>query len=133
MITGTGLGVLTDTMEVDFRLDYGEIPNFPHSTIEGHKGTMVFGKLAGESVLAMEGRFHIYEGYTAAEITFPVRVMAELGIKYLAGEAAENRPFLFRRKQHSVSIDGNLPLLLPLKIHFCSLTEHPEPFLFGQA
>jgi purine-nucleoside phosphorylase len=83
MITGTGLGVLTDTMEVDFRLDYGEIPNFPHSTIEGHKGTIVFGKLAGESILAMEGRFHIYEGYTAAEITFPVRVMAELGIKYL--------------------------------------------------
>jgi purine-nucleoside phosphorylase len=75
MITGTGLGTLTDSMEVGFRLAY--------STIEGHKGTMAVGKLAGESIIALEGRFHIYEGYTAEEITFPVRVMAELGIKHL--------------------------------------------------
>ncbi len=83
MITGTGLGVLTDTMEVDFRLDYDEIPNFPRSTIEGHKGTLAVGKLAGESIIALEGRFHIYEGYSTAAITFPVRVMAKLGVKYL--------------------------------------------------
>lgn len=83
MITGTGLGTLTDSMEVGFRLAYNEIPNFPQSTIEGHKGTMAVGKLAGEPVIALEGRFHIYEGYTPAEITFPVRVMAELGVKYL--------------------------------------------------
>ena len=83
MVTGTGLGTLTDSMEVGFRLAYNEIPNFPQSTIEGHKGTMAVGKLAGESIIALEGRFHIYEGYTPAEITFPVRVMAELGIKHL--------------------------------------------------
>lgn len=83
MITGTGLGALTDKMEVDFRLAYDEIPNFPHSTIEGHKGTMAVGKLAGESIIVLEGRFHIYEGYTAAEITFPVRIMSRLGVKHL--------------------------------------------------
>ena len=83
MITGTGLGSLTQKMAVDFRLPYEEIPHFPISTIEGHEGTLVVGNLADRSIVAMEGRFHIYEGYTPREITFPVRVMAMLGVKYL--------------------------------------------------
>ena len=83
MITGTGLGNMTEKMEVDFRLPYEEIPNFPQSTITGHQGTLVFGNLANRPVMAMEGRFHIYEGYTLQEITFPIRVMSELGIRYL--------------------------------------------------
>lgn len=83
MITGTGLGALTDSMEVDFRLTYNEIPHFPDTSVEGHKGTMAVGKMAGHPVIALEGRFHLYEGYTAAEVTFPVRVMAGLGVKYL--------------------------------------------------
>lgn len=83
IITGTGLGSLTEKMAVDFRLPYEEIPNFPSSTIEGHQGTLAAGKLANRSIVAMEGRFHIYEGYTPKEITFPVRVMAMLGVKFL--------------------------------------------------
>ena len=83
MITGTGLGNLTEKMEIDFRLPYEEIPHFPTSTITGHKGTLVAGRLANMSVIAMEGRFHIFEGYTVQEITFPIRVMSSLGIKYL--------------------------------------------------
>lgn len=83
MITGTGLGNMTEEMEIDFRLPYEEIPNFPRSTTTGHKGTLVSGNLAGRSILAMEGRFHIYEGYTLQEITFPIRVMSKLGINYL--------------------------------------------------
>ncbi len=83
MITGTGLGSLTDKMDVDFRLPYGEIPHFPRSTIAGHKGTLVCGNLANKPVIAMEGRFHVYEGYSPAEITFPVRVMSKLGINTL--------------------------------------------------
>lgn len=83
MITGTGLSSLTERMTVDFRLPYQEIPNFATSTIEGHSGTLVVGKLAGKATIAMEGRFHIYEGYTPQEVTFPVRVLAMLGIKYL--------------------------------------------------
>ena len=83
MITGTGLGSLTEKILVDLRISYEDIPNFPRSTIEGHKGTLVVGKLANKSVIAMEGRFHLYEGYSPKEITFPVRVMAMLGVKYL--------------------------------------------------
>jgi len=83
MITGTGLGNLTDKIEVDFRLAYEDIPNFPHSTSMGHKGTLVCGKLADKSVIAMEGRFHIFEGYDPQQIIFPIRVMAKLGIKSL--------------------------------------------------
>jgi len=83
MITGTGLGSITQQMAVDFRLPYEKIPHFPVSTIEGHEGTLVVGNLGGRPIVAMEGRFHIYEGYTPKEITFPVRVMAMLGVKYL--------------------------------------------------
>ena len=83
MITGTGLGSLTQKMKADFRMPYKEIPNFPRSTIEGHMGTLAAGKLAEKPIIALEGRFHIYEGYTPREITFPVRVMAMLGVKYL--------------------------------------------------
>ena len=83
MITGTGLGSLTEKMDVDLRIPYEEIPHFPKSTIEGHKGTLVCGKLANKPAIAMEGRFHVYEGYTPAEITFPIRVMSKLGIEYL--------------------------------------------------
>ncbi|MGD9159386.1 MAG: purine-nucleoside phosphorylase [Desulfobacteraceae bacterium] len=83
MITGTGLGSLTDRMEVDVRIPYENIPHFPTSTMTSHEGFMVAGSIAGKRVIAMEGRFHLYEGYTPAEVTFPVRVMKKLGTKYL--------------------------------------------------
>jgi len=83
MITGTGLGSLTDRMDVDFRIPFEEIPHFPSSTVTSHEGYLVSGSIAGKNVMAMEGRFHIYEGYSPYEVTFPVRVMAKLGIKYL--------------------------------------------------
>ena len=83
MITGTGLGTLTERISVDFRVPFEKIPNFPTSTVQGHKGTLVGGSIAGKSVLALEGRFHLYEGYSPREVTFPVRVMAMLGAKYL--------------------------------------------------
>lgn len=88
MITGTGLGALTDRVEVEFGIPYEEIPNFPSSSVEGHKGRFVGGKLAGKPMIAMEGRFHLYEGYTPKEITFPVRVMAMLGVRYLFKSSA---------------------------------------------
>ena len=83
MITGTGLGNLTEKISVDFRVPFKEIPNFPTSTVEGHPGNLVGGTIAGKYVLALEGRFHLYEGYSPREVTFPVRVMAMLGAKYL--------------------------------------------------
>jgi purine-nucleoside phosphorylase len=82
-ITGTGLSTLTKRIEVQDRIPFRNIPNFPVSTAAGHSGTLVIGKLANRSIIAMEGRLHLYEGYDPFEITFPVRVMAGLGIKYL--------------------------------------------------
>lgn len=83
LITGTGLGGITENMEIDFQVPYDKIPHFPISTVEGHKGRFIIGQTSGRSVLAMEGRFHIYEGYSPEVITFPIRCMSRLGIKYL--------------------------------------------------
>ncbi len=83
IILGTGLGGLVDDMNVDTDLKYQDIPNFPVSTAPGHHGRLIFGKLGGKDIMAMQGRFHYYEGYTMEEITFPIRVMKYLGIKYL--------------------------------------------------
>lgn len=83
IITGTGLGMLTKKIRTDFRIPFEKIPNFPVSTVEGHHGNLVGGRIAGKYVLALEGRFHLYEGYTPKEVSFPVRVMAMLGAKYL--------------------------------------------------
>lgn len=83
IILGTGLGELAKEIEKEITIPYAEIPNFPVSTVEGHAGALIFGKLGGKDILAMEGRFHYYEGYDMKEVTFPIRVMYELGIKTL--------------------------------------------------
>ena len=83
IILGSGLGKLGDQIENPQVLPYGEIPHFKTSTAMGHKGNLVFGTLNGKPVMAMQGRFHYYEGYTMQEVTFPVRVMARLGVKTL--------------------------------------------------
>jgi purine-nucleoside phosphorylase len=83
LITGTGLGDVIRDVKVAFRLSYEEVPHFPRSTTAGHRGTLAFGRLAECPVVAMEGRFHLYEGYSPQEITFPIRVMSKLGVKIL--------------------------------------------------
>ena len=83
IILGTGLGGLVKEIEVEHVLPYESIPNFPVSTVEGHSGKLIFGKLGGKSVVAMQGRFHYYEGYDMKQCTFPVRVMKYLGIEKL--------------------------------------------------
>ncbi len=83
IILGTGLGGLTDEIDIKKTISYGDIPNFPVSTVESHVGRLIYGTLAGKSVLAMQGRFHYYEGYAMHQITLPVRVMYELGIRTL--------------------------------------------------
>ncbi len=83
IILGTGLGGLVKEIDIKHILDYETILNFPVSTVEGHKGRLIFGILGGKKVVAMQGRFHYYEGYSMQEVTFPVRVMKFLGIKYL--------------------------------------------------
>lgn len=83
IVLGTGLGALADQITDAQRIPYRIIPNFPVSTVEGHKGELVFGGLNGKNVVAMSGRFHYYEGYSAVETTFPIRVLKECGIKTL--------------------------------------------------
>lgn len=83
IILGTGLGGLVKDIEVFHVLEYEDIPNFPVSTVESHHGKLIFGKLGNKNVMAMQGRFHYYEGYTMEQVTFPVRVMKFLGIKAL--------------------------------------------------
>ncbi len=83
IILGTGLGGLVNEIEAEYILPYETIPNFPISTVEGHSGKLIFGKLSGKNVVAMQGRFHYYEGYTLQQVIFPVRVMKLLGIQRL--------------------------------------------------
>ena len=83
IVLGSGLGQLAKSIERIVSIPYKDIPNFPVSTVEGHSGELIFGRLGGKDVMAMEGRFHYYEGYTMQQVTFPVRIMYELGIKTL--------------------------------------------------
>ncbi|MDI5887298.1 MAG: purine-nucleoside phosphorylase [Bacteroidota bacterium] len=83
VILGSGLGSFTDEMKVEYTLPYHEILNFPVSTVQGHKGALVFGTIGDKKVVAMQGRFHFYEGYSMTEVTFPVRVMKFLGVEKL--------------------------------------------------
>ena len=83
IILGTGLGSLTNEITDKYEIGYETIPNFPVSTVEGHSGKLIFGKLGDKDIMAMQGRFHYYEGYAMTEVTFPIRVMRELGIQTL--------------------------------------------------
>lgn len=83
IILGTGLGELVNHIEIRKELSYKDIPNFPVSTVEGHSGKLIFGDLGGKYVMAMQGRFHYYEGYDMKQVTFPVRVMRQLGVDKL--------------------------------------------------
>lgn len=83
IILGTGLGSLVHEITDSYEICYTDIPNFPVSTVEGHSGKLIFGKLGNKDIVAMQGRFHYYEGYSMQEVTFPVRVLRELGIKTL--------------------------------------------------
>ena len=83
IILGTGLGGLIESIEVDTLLPYEQIPHFPRSTVEGHQGNLIFGKLKGKDVAVLQGRFHYYEGYSTRELTFPLRTLSQLGAETL--------------------------------------------------
>ena len=83
IILGSGLGGLVNEIDIKLTIPYSEIPDFPVSTVEGHSGKLIIGKLSGKTVMAMQGRFHYYEGYSMKEVTFPVRVMKMMGINTL--------------------------------------------------
>jgi len=117
VILGSGLGILADDVEDAVKIPYSEIPNFPVGTVKGHANTLVLGKMSNVNVVMMKGRFHYYEGFTMQQITFPVRVMAKLGIKEIiitnAGGGV-NRKFkpgdLMIITDH-INLMGNNPLI----------------------
>lgn len=143
LILGSGLGVLADEIEQATKIPYERIPEFPVSTVEGHAGQLVFGVINGIEVVAMQGRFHYYEGYTFDQVTFPVRVMKELGIeKIIVTNAAGgvNESFtpgdLMLITDH-INNTGTNPLIGPndpnLGVRFLDMTNAYCPKLRGIA
>lgn len=124
LILGSGLGVLADEIENPVKIPYQEIPGFPVSTVEGHAGQLVFGVLNGVEVVAMQGRFHFYEGYSMDKVTFPVRVMKAIGVEILIVTNAAggvNESFsagdLMIIKDH-INFTGTNPLIGPNDANF---------------
>ena len=115
VILGSGLGGFTDDMLVEYILPYHQIPNFPVSTVEGHKGALVFGTIGEKKVVAMQGRFHYYEGYSMKEVTFPVRVMKALGIEKLVVSNASG----------GVNHQYKVGSIVIIKDHINFMPEHP--------
>ena len=119
IILGTGLGTLADKIEDKAAVPYSEIPHFPVSTVEGHAGELVFGRLAGVETVVMSGRVHYYEGYSMKEVTFPVRVLRALGCRYLVlSNAAGGMNPLYRAGDIVITVDhinlmGDNPLIGP--------------------
>lgn len=111
LILGTGLGALAKEIDAQATIPYSEIPYFPQSTVLGHRGQLVCGTLAGQTVMAMEGRFHVYEGYTAAQVTFPIRVMKELGCHYLIVSNAAGGLNPLHRKGDLIVIEDHINLM----------------------
>lgn len=117
IILGTGLGALVKEIEIETEIDYEDLPHFPLSTVESHHGKLIFGKINGKRVVAMQGRFHYYEGYTMQQITYPVRVMKFLGVNtLLVSNACGGMNPHFRRGDIMLMVDhinllGDNPLI----------------------
>jgi purine-nucleoside phosphorylase len=110
IILGTGLGKIIDNVTIEAEVSYNHIPNFPTATVEFHKGKLIYGTLEGKKVLLMQGRFHIYEGYSLTDVTFPVRVMHLLGIKQLLVSNASGAINLDFKKGEIMLIDDHINL-----------------------
>jgi len=110
IILGTGLGKIIDHVAVEAEMSYNHIPNFPTATVEFHKGKLIYGELAGKKVVLMQGRFHLYEGYSLLDVTFPVRVMKGLGITRLFVSNASGAINLNFKKGEIMLIDDHINL-----------------------
>ncbi len=110
IILGTGLGQIVNDIEVLSEVNYNEIPNFPIATVEFHKGKLIYGNLSGKKVIVMQGRFHLYEGYTLQDVTFPVRIMEKLGIKTLLVSNAAGAINLNFKKSELMLIEDHINL-----------------------
>ncbi|WP_299105338.1 purine-nucleoside phosphorylase [uncultured Winogradskyella sp.] len=128
IILGTGLGQLIDEIEIIAEASYNHIPNFPTATVEFHKGKLIYGILEGKKVVVMQGRFHVYEGYTLQDVTFPVRIMEKLGIKTLLVSNAAGAVNLDFKKGELMLIDDHLNLQGGSPLAFKGVSELGERF-----
>jgi purine-nucleoside phosphorylase len=129
IILGTGLGQLINEVDIIEEVSYNHIPNFPTATVEFHKGKLIFGKIEGKKVVIMQGRFHLYEGYTLQDVTYPVRVMAELGIKTLLVSNASGAINLNFKKGELMLIDDHINLQGNSPLAFKGVEEFGERFV----
>ncbi|CAN5896077.1 purine-nucleoside phosphorylase [soil metagenome] len=111
IILGTGLGALAGEIAAEAKISYEEIPHFPHSTVESHAGQLVCGTLEDRPVVAMEGRFHLYEGYSAAQVTFPIRVLKALGCSTLIVSNAAGGMNPLHQKGDLIVLDDHINLM----------------------
>ncbi|MBR9978772.1 MAG: purine-nucleoside phosphorylase [Bacteroidetes bacterium] len=143
IILGTGLGGLVEDVEIDAIINYGDIPHFPISTVESHNGKLIFGTLSGKQVMVMQGRFHYYEGYSLGQVTFPVRIMHQLGVRtLLISNAAGGMNPIYRRGDimliyDHINLIGDNPLIGPnddsLGPRFPDMSEAYSETLIAQA
>ncbi|MGB8704174.1 MAG: purine-nucleoside phosphorylase [Gillisia sp.] len=129
IILGTGLGNLPDEMEIEAEVSYNHIPHFPTATIEFHKGKLIYGELEGKKVVVMQGRFHMYEGYSLQDVTFPVRIMEKLGIKKLLVSNASGSINLNFKKGELMLIDDHINLLGGSPLAFKGVEKYGERFV----
>lgn len=128
IILGTGLGQLTDEIEIIAEVSYNQIPNFPTATVEFHKGKLIYGNLAGKKVIVMQGRFHVYEGYSLQDVTYPVRIMKHLGISTLLVSNASGAINLDFKKGELMLIDDHINLQGGSPLAFKGVGELGERF-----
>ena len=128
IILGTGLGKLTNEIEVIEEVSYNLIPNFPTATVEFHKGKLIYGNLGGKKVIVMQGRFHVYEGYSLQDVTYPVRIMEKLGIKTLLVSNASGAINLNFKKGELMLIDDHINLQGSSPLAFKGVEELGERF-----
>ncbi|GAA4246003.1 MULTISPECIES: purine-nucleoside phosphorylase [Winogradskyella] len=128
IILGTGLGQLVDEIEIIAEASYNHIPNFPTATVEFHKGKLIYGILEGKKVVVMQGRFHVYEGYTLQDVTFPVRIMEKLGITTLLVSNASGAINLNYKKGELMLIDDHINLQGGSPLAFKGVSELGERF-----
>ena len=128
IILGTGLGQLVDEIEIIAEASYNHIPNFPTATVEFHKGKLIYGILEGKKVIVMQGRFHVYEGYSLQDVTFPVRIMEKLGITTLLVSNASGAINLNYKKGELMLIDDHINLQGGSPLAFKGVSELGERF-----
>ncbi|WP_411766554.1 purine-nucleoside phosphorylase [Winogradskyella sp. A3E31] len=128
IILGTGLGQLLEHVEVLAEASYNHIPNFPTATVEFHKGKLIYGTLEGKTVVIMQGRFHVYEGYSLQDVTFPVRIMEKLGVKTLLVSNAAGAVNLDFKKGELMLIDDHINLQGSSPLAFKGVSDLGERF-----